>query len=232
MVCNGMKVRLITHTPDPERVVAMAAKSCHTVETPEMGEMSEKEIKAIIRITRDAGHHSVLEHASFTFAIDNVSRALTHQLVRHRLASYSQQSQRYVNLKPLEYVTPPTVAGNSEASEKYRQVMEYLEKSYEELVDMGIPLEDARYILPNATHTNIVVTMNARELINFFTLRTCMKAQWEIRAMAYIMLSQVRKIAPTIFETAGPACLRGDCPEGEVECAERMRKGLLKGARE
>ncbi len=230
MGCNGMKVRLITYTPDPERVVAMAAKSCHTVETPDMEEMSDEEIKAIIRITRDAGHHSVLEHASFTFAIDNVSRALTHQLVRHRLASYSQQSQRYVNLKPLEYVVPPTVKNNDEALRKYEEIMKYLEEQYEELVDMGIPLEDARYILPNATHTNIVVTMNARELINFFTLRTCMKAQWEIRAMAYIMLAQVRKIAPTIFETAGPACLRGDCPEGEVECAKRMRKGLL-GAR-
>ena len=230
MGCDAMKVRLITYTPDPERVVAMAAKSCHTVETPKMEKMSDDEIKAIIRITRDAGHHSVLEHANFTFAIDNVSRALTHQLVRHRLASYSQQSQRYVNLKPLDYVVPPTVKNNEDALRKYEEIMKYLEEQYEELVEMGIPLEDARYILPNATHTNIVVTMNARELINFFTLRTCMKAQWEIRAMAYIMLAQVRKIAPTIFETAGPACLRGDCPEGEVECAERMRKGLL-GAR-
>ena len=227
---NGMKVRLVTYTPDPERVVAMAAKSCHTVDNPAMGEMSEQEIGAIIRITRDAGHHSVLEHASFTFAIDNVSRALTHQLVRHRLASYSQQSQRYVNLEPLDYVLPPTVAGNPEARRKYEEVMGFLEKSYGELVNMGIPLEDARYILPNATHTNIIVTMNARELINFFTLRTCMKAQWEIRAMAYVMLRLVRDIAPTIFENAGPACLRGDCPEGEVECAIRMRKGLLKGA--
>ena len=231
MACNGMKVRLLTYTPDPERVVAMAAKSCHTVDTPEMEDMSEKEIKAIIRITRDAGHHSVLEHASFTFVIDNVSRALTHQLVRHRLASYSQQSQRYVSLKPLEYVEPPTILAKEKAREKYGEVMRYLEESYTELVDMGIPLEDARYILPNATHTNIVVTMNARELINFFTLRTCMKAQWEIRALAYIMLNKVRKIAPTIFETAGPACLRGDCPEGEIECAVRMRKGLLKGAK-
>ena len=226
-----MKVELITYTPDPERVVAMAAKSCHTVDTPEMKEMSEGEIKGIIRITRDAGHHSVLEHASFTFAIDDVSRALTHQLVRHRLASYSQQSQRYVNLKPLEYVSPPTVNADPEVRRKYEEIMEYLERSYEELVEMGITLEDARYILPNATHTNIVVTMNARELINFFTLRTCMKAQWEIRALAYIMLKKVRDIAPTIFERAGPACLRGACPEGEVECAERMRKGLLKGER-
>ncbi len=226
-----MKVELITYTPDPERVVAMAAKSCHTVHTPEMNEMNEGEIKGIIRITRDAGHHSVLEHASFTFAIDDVSRALTHQLVRHRLASYSQQSQRYVNLKPLEYVSPPTVRVNPEAGKKYEEIMKYLEKSYGELVEMGIPLEDARYILPNATHTNIVVTMNARELINFFTLRTCMKAQWEIRALAYIMLKKVRDVAPTIFENAGPACLRGKCPEGETECAERMKKGLLKGAK-
>ncbi len=224
-------MRLIRYTPDPERVVAMAAKSCHTVDIPEMDELSDKEIKAIIRITRDAGHHSVMEHASFTFAIEDVSRALTHQLVRHRLASYSQQSQRYVNLKPLEYVIPPTISGKKEAAEKYREVMDYLEKSYQELVDMGIPLEDARYILPNATHTNIVVTMNARELWNFFTLRTCMKAQWEIRTMAYIMLKQVRDIAPTLFENAGPACLRGPCPEGERECAERVRKGLLKGGR-
>ncbi len=226
-----MKVRLIRYTPEPEKVVAMAAKSCHTVDIPEMEEMSEKEIKAIIRITRDAGHHSVMEHASFTFAIEDVSRALTHQLVRHRLASYSQQSQRYVNLEPLEYVTPSSVAGNEKARERYAEVMKYLEKSYHELVEMGIPLEDARYILPNATHTNIVVTMNARELWNFFTLRTCMKAQWEIRTMAFIMLKQVREIAPTLFDKAGPACLRGPCPEGEHECAERMRKGLLKGAK-
>ncbi len=221
-----MKVRLITHTPDPERVVAMAAKSCHTVDIPKTEEMSEKEIEAIIRITRDAGHHSVMEHASFTFSIEDVSRALTHQLVRHRLASYSQQSQRYVNLEPLEYVAPPTVSSNRKAREKYEEIMEYLEKSYHEMVDIGIPLEDARYILPNATHTNIVVTMNARELWNFFTLRTCMKAQWEIRTLAYIMLRQVRDVAPTLFEGAGPACLRGPCPEGERECAERVRRGL------
>ena len=218
-----MKVRLIRYTPDPERVVAMAAKSCHTVDIPDMDGMSEDEIKAIIRLTRDMGHHSVMEHASFTFAIEDVSRALTHQLVRHRLASYSQQSQRYVNLEPLEYVTPPTIAQNEEASEKYKEIMRYLERNYHELVEMGIPLEDARYILPNATHTNIVVTMNARELWNFFTLRTCMHAQWEIRTMAWMMLKQVKEVAPTIFENAGPACMRGPCPEKDMECYERMR---------
>lgn len=221
-----MKVRLIKYTPEPEKVVAMAAKSCHTVDIPEMDGMSEDEIKAIIRITRDAGHHSVMEHASFTFAIEDVSRALTHQLVRHRLASYSQQSQRYVNLEPLEYVIPPSIHGNEKAMEKYRELMKSIEKGYKELVEAGVPLEDARYILPNATHTNIVVTMNARELWNFFTLRTCMKAQWEIRTLAFIMLRMVKDVAPALFEGAGPACLRGPCPEGEYECAERVRKGM------
>ena len=136
------------------------------------------------------GHHSVIEHAVFTFSVEGVSRALTHQLVRHRVASFSQQSQRYVSMDSATYVTPHTIEGNADAEKLFDSVMDDIWDAYKKLEGMGIPAEDARYLLPNGCTTNITITMNARELLHFFSLRCCNRAQWEIREMADQMLLQ------------------------------------------
>jgi thymidylate synthase (FAD) len=164
------------------------------------------------------GHHSVIEHAVFTFSVEGVSRALTHQLVRHRVASFSQQSQRYVSMDNATYVTPHTVEGNEEAVQLYDSVMENIWDAYKKLEAMGIPAEDARYLLPNGCTTNITITMNARELLHFFSLRCCNRAQWEIREMADQMLKICKEQSPIIFKGAGPPCIRGPCPEGKKTC--------------
>ena len=165
------------------------------------------------------GHTSVIEHASFTFAISDVSRSLTHQLVRHRIASYSQQSQRYVNLNEPTYVIPPLIAKNKKTKEAYEQTMQAIWEHYNKLLKLHIPAEDARYVLPNATCTNIMVTMNARSLLNFFELRCCLHAQWEIRMLANKMLREVKVVAPRIFKNSGPACkTKGICPEKKKNC--------------
>jgi thymidylate synthase (FAD) len=165
---------------------------------------------------------SVIEHASFTFSIEDVSRAMTHQLVRHRLASYTQQSQRYVKYDTLKsYVTPPTIANNPDAQKIFEGALEHVSNVYNKLLEMGIPKEDARYILPNAAKTNIVVTMNARELRHFFNLRCCARSQWELREVAIEMLRQVKRVAPSLFENAGPTCVElGYCPEGKMKPPE------------
>ncbi|MEW5937364.1 MAG: FAD-dependent thymidylate synthase [Candidatus Thermoplasmatota archaeon] len=213
-----MKVILVAHTPDAEQTVAMAAKTCHSSKLPR-GEMSRDGMRRILGLVIGSGHTSVLEHASFTFAIMGVSRALTHQLVRHRIASYSQQSQRHVKIRDFEYVTPPTVTRSPEARGLYKDAMTRISDGYSALVELGVPIEDARYVLPNATATNIVVTMNARSLLNFFELRLCLRAQWEIRRLASLMLKEVKAAAPLLFEGAGPACVtKGYCIEGQTDC--------------
>lgn len=213
-----MKVEIIAYTPEPEKTVALAVRTCHAPEVPK-GEMSEEQVARLLKLVRNLGHESVFEHANFTFAIDGVSRSLTHQLVRHRIASYSQQSQRYVKLDDFGFVTPPLVRKNPEALEEFDRTMNLIASSYRKLADMGIPVEDARYVLPNAAESSIVVTMNARSLFNFFELRSCLKAQWEIRKLSNLMLRRVREIAPRLFEVAGPACQsRGICPEDDTDC--------------
>jgi thymidylate synthase (FAD) len=165
------------------------------------------------------GHTSVIEHSNFTFAISDVSRSLTHQLVRHRIASYAQQSQRYVNLKKPNYVIPPKIAANQVMKKAYQETMNIIWKQYNKLLEMNIPAEDSRYVLPNATCTNIIVTMNARSLLNFFELRCCLHAQWEIRKLANLMLKEIQKKAPIIFKNAGPTCKsKGFCSENNNEC--------------
>jgi len=225
-----MKVKLIAYTPEPDKLASVAANTCYSSQsaskiieriTPEKSE------KIITRVVA-SGHHSVIEHAVFTFSIEDVSRALTHQLVRHRIASYSQQSQRYVSMKKASYVTPKTIANNSEALGKYEKLMDEIWKAYGELADMGIPNEDARYLLPNACTTNIVVTMNARELLGFFKIRTCMRAQWEIREMANRMMAEVKEVAPVIFEKAGPTCRTEPCPEPDWPCPIREKMDRLR----
>ena len=160
----------------------------------------------------------MLEHAVFTFAVEDVSRALTHQLVRHRLASYSQKSQRWVEEKDAVYITPPGIKAGTQAYKIFQETVRFAFDSYARLLEEGISKEDARYLLPNAVETKIVVTMNARELLHFFSLRCCNRSQWEIRALAHTMLSLVKEIASTIFANAGAPCVRGDCPEGEMSC--------------
>jgi len=215
-----MNVKLIGYSPNPEKVPAMAAKLTHSKAKPkELNNSSKKELNAILEHVMKLGHTSVIEHTCFTFAISDVSRSLTHQLVRHRIASYAQQSQRYVDFKKPNYVTPPTIAKNMKMKKAYDVVMENIWKEYNKLLELGIPPQDSRFVLPNAACTNIIVTMNARSLLNFFELRCCLQAQWEIRKLANKMLQEVKKIAPIIFKKAGPACnSKGICPENKKDC--------------
>ncbi|MCK5636555.1 MAG: FAD-dependent thymidylate synthase, partial [Thermoplasmatales archaeon] len=215
-----MNVKLIGFTPNPEKLPAMAAKLTHSKTKPEeLDKSSEKELKAILEQVMNLGHTSVIEHANFSFAISDVSRSLTHQLVRHRIASYAQQSQRYVDFKEPNYVTPPKIAKDKKMKKAYDETMNNIWKEYNKLLDMGIPAEDSRFVLPNAACTNIIVTMNARSLLNFFELRCCLHAQWEIRQLANKMLQEVKKVAPIIFKKAGPTCKsKGICPENKKDC--------------
>jgi len=218
-----MNVTLIEHTPNPEQTVALAARLCYSPVS--IGELREKlesaDIEKFLDKIMSLGHHSVLEHVSFTFAIEGISRVTTHQLVRHRIASFSQQSQRYVSHKEhFTSIMPDTIAENVEARQIFAFMSETVHKAYAQLVEMGIPAEDARYILPNATETKIIMTMNARELQHYFALRCCQRAQWEIREMSIEMLQLVKRVAPVIFRTAGPGCVGGPCPEGQFCCGQ------------
>lgn len=222
-----MQVELLYHTPNPERAIATAARLCYApVGASELMEsMPDERVQSVLATIMKGGHFSTLEHASFTFAIDGVSRALTHQLVRHRLASFNQQSQRYVKFKDgVEVVKPHTVADNPEMSELFDQVIDTVADAYQKMLDAGIPAEDARYLLPNATQSKIVVTMNARELYHFFSLRCCNRAQWEIRELAWKMLELVKPLAPYVFMDAGPSCIREGCHEGKMSCGHPYPK--------
>ncbi len=221
-----MNVKLLEHTPDPERTIAAAGRLCYApVGADELfDEMSDTEIKKLLTFLIKAGHMSAIEHAVFTFAIEGISRACSHQLVRHRVASYNQQSQRYVTFDSLEFITPPTITATDGAGEAFDKGNKAALRLYKELLDAGVPAEDARYVLPNAAETKIVVTMNARELLHFFTLRCCNRAQWEIRDLGLAMLDIVKEKAPTVFAAAGPACVRGMCPEGSMTCGEPWPK--------
>lgn len=218
-----IKVKLLEHTPQPERVVAMAARLCYSASgAEELAEkMSDEQVAKLVAKIVQMGHASTMEHVTFTFGIEGVSRVLTHQLVRHRLASYSQQSQRYVAEHDFEYILPPTIEEKPEAKAKFEALMDNIRSTYDELAEMGVPREDARYVLANATETKIVVTMNARSLIHFFNLRCCNRAQWEIRELAYKMLEQAKEAAPLLFKNAGASCVAtGHCPEGAMTCGK------------
>ena len=221
-----MHVELLNHTPDPEVQVARAARLCYygsdieslkEVMTPEV---SAKLVRKLVKM----GHLSTVEHVTFTFGIEGVSRALSHQLVRHRIASYSQQSQRYVDGENFGYVIPPLVKGNREARRAFENAMTCTRAAYAILREEGIPAEDARFVLPNATDTKVICTFNVRSLYNFFEHRCCNRAQWEIRALAWEMLKLCRQVAPVLFENAGPGCLRGRCPEGAMSCGNPYKK--------
>ena len=241
-----LKVKLLRYTPDGEKLVASAAKLCYSpVGVEEIEEkLDAKNIDSFLTMLMSLGHESPIEHVTFTFAAEGVSRTLTHQLVRHRIASYSQQSQRYVKLDQFEYVVPPAIQENEEAKELFLKAMEEDQRYYNEITDIlsnklydeyikeGLSekearrkaekeaIEDARYVFPNACETKIVFTMNARTLLNFFRLRCCNRAQWEIRALATEMLKEVKKVYPVLFTNAGPACINGPCPEGNMTCGK------------
>lgn len=222
-----MHVELLYHTPDPERAIATAARLCYApVGAAELMEtMPPERIKSVLTTIMSSGHFSTLEHASYTFAVDGVSRALTHQLVRHRIASFNQQSQRYVKFTgEVAVVKPESIAGNAAASETFDKAIQAAVDAYHTLLEAGVPAEDARYLLPNAAESKIVITMNVRELLHFFSLRCCNRAQWEIRDMAHRMLELARPTAPFIFADAGAPCVRGTCPEGKMTCGNPYPK--------
>jgi thymidylate synthase (FAD) len=220
-----MNVELLQHTPEPEKTIALAARLCYSPASISTlrARLQDGDIETFLDKIMSLGHHSVLEHANFTFGIEGISRVTTHQLVRHRIASFSQQSQRYVSHKEeFTSIMPDSIAENNEARQIFAFMSETVHKAYAQLFEMGIPPEDARYILPNATETKIIMTMNARELLHFFALRCCQRAQWEIREMSIEMLRQVRKVAPVIFANAGPGCVEGPCPEGQFCCGQTL----------
>lgn len=237
----GVKVKLLEYTPNPEKLIASAAKLCYSaVGVEEIQEnLEEDKIFKFLDMLMSYGHESPIEHVSFTFAAEGVSRSLTHQLVRHRIASYSQQSQRYVKLKQFEYVIPPQIEKDEEGKKIFIKSMENCQNSYNELVDIlekkyiaegasktnaeKKAIEDARYVFPNACETKIVFTMNARSLMNFFKHRCCNRAQWEIRDLAYSMLLEVKKVAPILFKYSGPSCVNAPCPEGKMSCGEMIQ---------
>ena len=241
-----LKVILLRHTSNPEETVAMAAKLCYSPSDIESlkEKIETKDQKAFVQKLMKMNHWSPIEHASFTFAIEGISRACSHQLVRHRLASYSQQSQRYVSESSqqsaisgqalFDYIIPPSIAEDKEAKETFESFMLEAQKTYDFLVkrlnENGVKGEaanqDARFVLPNASETKIIVTMNARELLHFFRQRCCLRAQWEIREMAEEMLKLVKKTAPTIFAKSGPGCIGAACPEGAYTC------GMIKEVRD
>ncbi len=239
-----LKVKLLTHTPDPQKIMAAAAKLCYAradIDSVMEGLTPEK-TDDFIEMLSSLGHESPMEHMTFTFGIENVSRALLAQITRHRMASFSVQSQRYVKENDFEFILPPEISKDEVALKKYLDTMDSIAKSYNELADIlktryineGMDsraaekkaIEDARFVLPNACTTKMIVTMNARSLLNFFKLRCCSRAQWEIRELACQMLSLVKEVAPCVFKNAGPACVRGACSEGSMTCgqAKEMRK--------
>ena len=217
-----MRVKLLAYTRDADRICASAGNSCYS-EHPSYEIMEDIDPERTLSRIVGMGHHSVIEHAVFTFSVEGVSRALTHQLVRHRVASYSQQSQRYVSMKEPSFVMPHTVQDDPDAMKVFEDTMAEIWAAYGKLESMGIPAEDARYLLPNGCTTNITITMNARELLHFFSLRCCNRAQWEIREMADQMLALCKEVSPVIFANAGPACVRGPCPEGKKSCGHPRR---------
>lgn len=247
-----MKVTLITHTPEPEKIIACAAKLCYAKTTASelYDGLTEENSRDFVLKLAALGHESPIEHVSFTFGIEGVSRALLAQITRHRIASFSVQSQRYVKKDKLQYIMPPEIEENEEAKALFIKTMDDDLKAYNELADIlskkhyetfvsegkdektarnmaeKKAIEDARFVLPNACDTQMIMTMNARSLLNFFKHRCCNRAQWEIKALADEMLKIVCEIAPTLFSSAGPSCYKKGCSEGAMTCgkAAEMRE--------
>lgn len=242
----ALSVTLINYSGNPEKIISAAAKLCYSSSDAAalLDGLTQEKTESFLNMLSEIGHESPIEHASFTFAIEGVSRSLLAQLTRHRIASYSVKSQRYVKEGQFEYVIPPEIEGLPKAKALYIKTMEEEQKAYNELTDMlyekhfkelcengteektarknaeKMAIEDARFVLPNACETKLVMTINARSLMNFFRHRCCNRAQWEIRALATEMLRLCREVAPTLFKKAGPPCLFGACPEGKMSCGK------------
>lgn len=213
-----MNVQLLAHTPAPEQLVAASAKLCYSAASiADLAAIEADKAAEFIGKLPEA-HQSPFEHVSFTFGIEGVSRTMLAQITRHRIASFSVQSQRYVEMGGFGYVVPPSIAANQDALDEYEHFMDRADLVYTYLRSCGIPAEDARFVLPNACETRMIVTMNARELLHFFSMRCCKRAQWEIRAVADEMLRLCKEVAPEIFAKAGAGCVRGHCPEGKMGC--------------
>ncbi|MGB9694663.1 MAG: FAD-dependent thymidylate synthase [Caldisericaceae bacterium] len=192
-------VKILAYTPEPENVVAIAMRQSRFAGGVRSLNLDQSEVKRLIELAMSLGHFSVFEHVSFTFAVEGISRSCSHQFVRHRFFSFTQQSQRYVKYKGIDYILPPSIQENSEASAIFDETVRLIEQAYKKLLELKIPAEDARFVLPNATETKMVATANARELMHFFKLRLDEHAQWEIRGLARIMFSEVSAICPNIF---------------------------------
>lgn len=247
-----MKVTLLAHTPNPERLVAAAARLCYSADDVAaiMNEMCGSDAEKQIKLLQSIGHESPIEHVSFTFAIDGVSRSLLAQITRHRLASFSVRSQRYVSTSYEKCVMPDAIADDDFLGEKFDKAMceaikvyrgianvlmaKYKSEGMDEKSAEKKAIEDARFVLPNACCTSMIVTMNARELLHFFRLRTCNRAQWEIREVADKMLAECYRVAPTIFADAGCGCCSGTCPEGHMSCGKSRKAEIdaIKGCTE
>ena len=241
------KVTLLTHTENPEKVIAGAAKLCYSGAEIEdlLGGIDDEGARKFVDMLSDIGHESPIEHASFTFGIEGVSRAFLAQITRHRIASYSVQSQRYVEKSPFSYICPPEISEIPEAAALFEEAMTACGAYYDKLTELLCEkhrqaflaagetdkaaarlakkkaIEDARFVLPNACDTKMIVTMNARSLQNFFKHRLCNRAQWEIREVAKQMYELVYAVAPTLFSHSGPPCLYGPCPEGKMSCKKQ-----------
>ena len=228
---RSLRVQLVRHTGTPQDLVALGARLCYAGGTLDslVEKISSNDQEAFVQKVMGMGHDSVLEHASFTFLVEGVSRVLLAQLTRHRIASFSVQSQRYVSYQSgFGYIIPPAIrALGEEAVAEYESQMAQIQGWYEgwqqKLGNAGEKSnEDARFVLPGACETRVLFTMNARELRHFFALRMCNRAQWEIRAMAQQMFEQVYPAAPALFADAGPGCISGPCPEGGRSCGKMM----------
>lgn len=245
-------VTLLAYTPSPEKTIASAAKLCYSSSSIKdlRDGLTDEKVKSFVEMLSDLGHESPIEHASFTFGIEGVSRSLLAQITRHRIASYSVKSQRYVSEGAFEYVTPPEVSADEETLKVYKDAMQKAQDAYDSIAEVLTKkhketfliegkdektaarmaqkkaIEDARFVLPNACETKMVVTMNARSLMNFFHHRCCNRAQWEIREVANMMLKLVSEVSPELFKKAGPPCVSGPCPEGKMSCgkANEMKK--------
>jgi len=246
------KVMLLSHTPDPDATIAAAAKLCYSSSDIESlrEKISAEEAERFVKMLAGIGHQSPLEHTLFIFGIEGVSRALLAQITRHRIASFSVQSQRYVHIRNFEYIMPPAIEADSRAAAEFTEAMKVAAEKYDTLTEIlyqkelarlvaegtdeaqaekkaqKTAIEDARFVLPNAAATKMVVTMNARSLLHFFEERCCTRAQWEIRAVATEMLRLAKEVAPAVFAKAGPPCVKGACPEGKMTCGRvaEMRK--------
>ena len=241
MAEQHLNVTLIAHTPEPEKVIAMASRTCYSaLDLEGLDKKTDTaDNAAYIRRVLASGHTSIAEHASFTFGMEGVSRTLLAQITRHRVASFSVQSQRYVSVAGAEvfdYVLPPRIrALGPEAEEKFAWQMKTMQRWYDEWSEaLGQDsAEDARFVVPGAAATRIVMTMNARELLHFFSLRMCNRAQWEVREAAWRMYELVYPLAPSVFENAGPGCARGACPEGKRTCGRAAEvREKIQGLRE